>query len=82
MDPFCSTVRNGKKTLSILDPTERTVESSGGGGGHSSDSTDGAKERMMIEWGKARQGEGEGGQRRRTRHSKRETERGRKEGDE
>ena len=28
-------------------------------GGHSSDSTDGAKERMMIEWGKARQTERE-----------------------
>ena len=36
------------------------VERSGeaGAGGRSSDSTDGAKERMMIEWGKARHREG------------------------
>ena len=59
MDPllFHSPLRCGKKTPSILDPMERTVER---GGGHSSDSTDGAKERMMIEWGKARQREREG----------------------
>ena len=34
------------------------VERSGEAGGRSSDSTDGAKERMMIEWGKARHREG------------------------
>ena len=53
--PFCSTIRKGKKTRRILDPMERIAERgrASGDGGHSSDSTDGAKERMMIEWGKS-----------------------------
>ena len=84
--PFCSTIRKGKKTRRILDPMERIAERgrASGDGGHSSDSTDGAKERMMIEWGKSGEkldrGErerGEGQQRIRTRHSKREREEGR-----